>query len=85
MSDKLFTPRFFEGRELEYWMRTVSKKIGVNPPATLEELGEQSVTPFMSMFHRLDARISELEGKLTSTRHQNEALKSRISDLERSM
>ena len=85
MSDKLFPPRIPEGRELEYWIINVSRKIGVNPPATLEELGQESVVPLLSKVHDLERQISSVRGELRRSNSQVSELKRKINDLERSI
>jgi septal ring factor EnvC (AmiA/AmiB activator) len=73
---KLFPPRFFDGREFELWTKKVSASIGVDAPATMEELAEQSLTPIMS-------RLADLERRVEQTRHEAPPPQNKLPELER--
>lgn len=82
---KLYFPRFFEGREFIQWVRSVTVNIGSDPPATLDELGQESVVPILAKLHSLESTVASLEKKVQNGRSENAELKRRITDIERSI
>lgn len=92
---KVQPPRNYPGAqdrsfaEYQKWIIAVSTALGVSPPASLEEVGEQSIIPALSRIKHLESTIENLERKITSMRSKNQAtlnrLIAKIDDLERSI
>lgn len=82
---KLSFPRFFEGREWFYWVRSVTSNIGTNPPASLEELGAESVVPMLSRISSLEREVETAKKATAAKDRKIQALERRLDDLERSI
>lgn len=82
---KVLTPRLLEGREFEYWVRSVSKHIGVDPPMSLEEVGQQSISPVISQLRQAESRIESLSKQIAAQKNIIHELERKVNDLERSI
>lgn len=81
---KVKVPKVIPGdREFENWVRNVSKAVGVNPPQTLEEVGEASIVPTLSRLNSITDKLSTTEKQSREQQRQIQELQRKISDLER--
>lgn len=81
---KIKVPKIIPGdREFENWVRNVSKAVGINPPQTLEEVGEASIVPTLSRLNTLTDKLANAEKQGREQRRQIQELQRKISDLER--
>lgn len=88
---KVQPPRNYPGAqdrslfEFQRWIIAVSEGLGVNPPATLEEVGEQSVVPILSQLKDNARSIDNVNRTISALKRENNELRRRIDDLERSI
>lgn len=88
---RIHPPRNYPGSqdrsllEFQKWIIAVSNGLGVNPPATLEEVGEQSVVPILSQLKENARQIDSTTKQIASLKRENNELRRRLDDLERSI
>jgi len=88
---KIQPPRNYPGAqdrslfEFQKWILAVSQGLGVNPPATLEEVGEQSIVPILSQLKDNSRNIDNVTRTINSLKRETNELRRRIDDLERSI
>lgn len=88
---KVQPPRNYPGAqdrslfEFQRWIIAVSMALGTDPPASLEELAEQSMLPVLSQIKEANRRIEEMDRQLKFSKNEINELKRKIDDLERSI
>ena len=88
---KILTPRYWPGMNdkgyLEFykWMLAVSTALGVDPPATLTEVAETSLSPVLSKIRDNESKIRDIESTAQSIKRDIKELARKVDDLERSL